>query len=141
MSAAAAYACLSFFPLNAAPPAAPQEEPEERAVAPVKFERVKTSKQTALAVEWLEDHQSADGCWSCSGLMEARPGAGKRWEGGDPNHTVGISSLAALAILRATPGTKRAPVPDSVRLWLAWVEKQQNKKNGRFGEAVGQAFH
>ncbi len=138
---AAACASLAFGSLLPTAAAQPQKDPPARPTVRVKFDRVKTSKETKLAVQWLEAHQGKDGSWSSDKFLADCPDGDECWGPGEPQHQVGVSGLAAYAILRATPGNQRVPVPESIHRWIKWTLKRQKETSGLIGSPIGQAYH
>lgn len=91
----------------------------------------------AAAVDWLERHQYSEGPWSARSfaqMCEGRVCTGR----GDDAHDVGVTALAALAILES--GLPRERVARSAPRALAWLASQQDAA-GCFGPRAGKSMY
>jgi hypothetical protein len=91
----------------------------------------------SAAVDWLERHQYAEGPWSARSfaqMCEGRVCAGR----GDDEHDLGVTALAALAILES--GLPRERIERSASRALAWLAGRQDA-SGCFGARGGKSMY
>ena len=91
----------------------------------------------SAAAGWLERHQYAEGLWSARSfaqMCEGRVCAGR----GDDAHDVGVTALAALAILES--GLPRERIAASAGRALAWLASRQDD-SGCFGPRAGKSMY
>jgi hypothetical protein len=91
----------------------------------------------ASAVGWLERHQYAEGLWSARSfaqMCEGKVCAGR----GDDAHDVGVTALAALAILES--GLPRERIAASAGRALSWLAAHQDV-SGCFGPRAGKSMY
>ncbi len=89
------------------------------------------------AVDWLERHQYAEGPWSARSfaqMCEGRVCTGR----GDDAHDVGVTALAALAIVES--GLPRQRIAGSASRALAWLASRQDE-GGCFGPRAGKSMY
>ena len=89
-------------------------------------ERVVSNSVLSSALDWLANHQSPDGSWSCSAFEKncgtpSEPAKSLCSGAGYPDHDIGVTGLALLAFLRAghtwNTGDHRETVANGL-LWL-----------------------
>ena len=105
-----------------------------------KGRRGKGAIPVAAGLQWLADHQDADGKWDCDEFFKHDPSNDQTEGPGYANHDVGVTALALLAFLgdghTTTKGLHRATVAAGVQ----WLIKQQDKETGLIGEPLGKAY-
>jgi hypothetical protein len=105
--------------------------------------RGKTGSPTNVAVlaglQWLSDHQSADGFWDCDDFMYEDKYMDKPSSdgAGDSTNDVGVSGLALLAFLGNGNTTSKGPYKDNVASGVNWLLDVQDLTTGLIGEEVG----
>ncbi len=93
-----------------------------------------------IALDWLAEHQDADGGWDADGFMKHDP-AGDRTDGpGYANHDIGVTGLALLAFLGNGHTMTRGVHKEVVRRGIKWLASEQDRESGLFGEEIGHAF-
>ncbi|MBK8177809.1 MAG: terpene cyclase/mutase family protein [Planctomycetes bacterium] len=95
------------------------------------------------ALEWLRQHQSADGSWDCEGFMAncGRIHAGSTCDGpGEATHDVGVTGLALLAFLGEGSTTREGRYKEQVAKSVKWLKDQQDQDTGIFGEKTGHSW-
>lgn len=94
----------------------------------------------AAGIEWLIEHQDQDGKWDCDGFMKHDP-AGDQTDGpGQPEHDVGVTGLALLALLGDGNTTKTGQYKEAVARGVQWLRGQQDFESGLFGEKIGHSY-
>ncbi|MEE9126275.1 MAG: hypothetical protein V3U11_03975 [Planctomycetota bacterium] len=91
-------------------------------------------------LKWLQRHQDEDGHWDSDGFM-MHDTKGEACDGkGNAAHDVGLTGLAALALLADgnTPG--RGLYRREVRAALDWLVAQQDGRSGRIGTTASHTF-
>ncbi len=111
----------------------PRGQPPIPAPAPVD---PRPAWQTST-IAWLEAHQSKDGRWDVDGWQRLCAGEmcqGARDERGDPRYDVGVTALAALALIRLgeDPGAS-----DALSRALDWITTQAPFRAGVEAGAIG----
>jgi hypothetical protein len=93
-------------------------------------------------LEWLKNHQSADGYWDVDGFMHNNAlGASCSCDGaGQEVHDVGITGFALLAFLGDGNTTREGPYKEVVSRGINWLREQQDKDTGLIGDRVGHGF-
>jgi len=91
-------------------------------------------------LEWLKNHQEADGLWDCDGFMHLDPPDDPCTGPGDPLHDVGVTGLALLAFLGDGNTMSKGPYKDVVTRGVKWLREQQDYESGLFGEEIGHTF-
>jgi len=86
-----------------------------------------------LALEWLGNHQSPLGNWSCEGFSsECKTNLCSG--SGDASHDVGVTGLSMLAFLGAGHYPNHGKYQKIVRRGLRYLESIQDAETGCFGE-------
>ena len=93
-----------------------------------------------IALDWLAEHQDADGGWDADGFMKHDP-AGDRTDGpGYAHHDIGVTGLALLAFLGNGHTMTRGVHKEVVRRGMRWLSREQDRESGLFGDEIGHAF-
>ena len=99
-------------------------------------------------LQWLADHQSADGCWSPAdygaapgdkrprGQYDNRDGSKSEGAGMTHNIRIGVTGLSLLAFMGAGSTHLEGEYKDVVRAGLKWLHKIQSP-DGRFDDTNG----
>lgn len=98
------------------------------------------SEALERACSWLAAHQDADGSWDADGFMKHDPEAERCSGPGQPEHDVGVSALALLALLGAGHGIDGGEHGEKVTRGIAWLTGQQDPESGRIGPKAGHAY-
>jgi hypothetical protein len=99
-----------------------------------------TPEAIERALEWLRDHQDADGKWDCDQFMKHDdPSLPASTGAGNAVHDVGVTALALLAFLGDGNTLRSGPYRDTVRAGVLWLRSQQ-QENGLFGTAASHDF-
>ncbi len=94
-------------------------------------------------LEWLKQHQSADGSWDCDGFMSncGHLQAGQSCAGpGEPAHDVGITGLALLAFLGDGSTTREGPHQEQVARAVKWLRERQDAQSGCYADRSNHSF-
>ena len=91
-------------------------------------------------LEWLKNHQDADGKWDCDEFMKHDPAGDQCTGPGQPEHDVGITGIALLAFLGDGHTTKTGEYKERVSAGIKWLKEQQDPDNGLLGEKIGHAY-
>lgn len=93
-------------------------------------------------LEWLRDHQAADGRWSSAGFMHDNAlGRSCACDGaGLEVHDVGVTGLSLLAFLGDGNTTRQGPYRENVARGVAWLCAQQDRDTGLIGTRTGSAW-
>jgi hypothetical protein len=105
--------------------------------------KVKPDINRALlaGLEWLKEHQSADGRWDCDGFPNECDRGGELCDGeGEPNHDVGVTGLALLAFLGFGDSMREGTYQPQIKQGVAWLLQKQDRETGLLGEPIGQEF-
>lgn len=90
------------------------------------------------ALDWLADHQCADGSWDADGFASECGYDGEVCNGeGDAQHDVGVTSLALLAFLGAGESATAGPYAETVRNGFGWLKLQLDSDTGEFEGLIG----
>ncbi|HEX5051665.1 MAG TPA: prenyltransferase/squalene oxidase repeat-containing protein [Planctomycetota bacterium] len=91
------------------------------------------------AIDWLVRHQDEDGKWDADGFMK-HDVEGDVCDGpGNAVHDVGVTGLAALALLADGNTLRAGPHMQSLRRAIIWLKAQQ-QDNGLFGAPASHDF-
>jgi hypothetical protein len=90
------------------------------------------------ALQWLKNHQSSDGHWSCAGF-DAMCKANRCDGAGDPTYDVGVTGLSLLAFLGAGETHVVGSCRDTVKNGLRYLRSVQDSE-GCFGPRTSQHF-
>jgi hypothetical protein len=92
-------------------------------------------------LEWLKDHQAADGRWDCDGFMHDTTRDGPLGDGGgDAAHDVGVTGLALLAFMGVGDTLRGGTYAEQIRTGVAYLLDEQDIESGRIGAGAGHAF-
>lgn len=99
----------------------------------------------SAALEWLAQHQSDDGRWSCSGFSSECVAAGIERDGacgeaGEEAHDAGVTALALMALIEGGSDTEGGPHAEAVQRGVRWLIGKQDAGNGMLGERTGHGF-
>lgn len=121
------------------------ERPARPARSPADVERA-----IEAGLDWLVAHQDEDGRFDCDGFERHDPPADRSGGAGGPENDVGVSGLAALALLRSgatgRAGAEATWHDTSLRRALRWIAAQQaadgclvphEHKHWVYGHAIG----
>ena len=94
------------------------------------------------ALEWLKNHQNADGYWDCDGFSDECGKIGSSTCGGAGNvtHDVGVTGLALLAFLGDGNTTTQGEYKDVVSKGIKWLREQQDPDSGLIGDDSSHDF-
>lgn len=86
-------------------------------------------------LQWLADHQLADGRWDCDGYASCcDPKKGPACSGrGHAIYDTGVTGLALLAFLGAGHTHRTGTYKETVRNGLKWLKSEQSPATGCFG--------
>lgn len=101
-----------------------------------------TEQAIGAGLEWLRDHQAADGRWSSAGFMHDNAlGRSCACDGaGLEVHDVGVTGLALLAFLGDGNTPRSGPYKSHVARGVAWLRAQQDPDTGLIGARMGSAW-
>lgn len=135
------------------------------------FEAGSPRAAARAACDWLVTVQHSDGHWSPDALARQGSGAAPApvesedafWERvlssepdpnsdsgatdsadrfeGEPLHSVGVTSLAVLALVQSGNTLTAGPHAESVQRGVKYLLRSQDLESGLFGKAVGTTFH
>lgn len=100
----------------------------------------KTYVAVDKGLQWLADHQDADGRWNADDFMLHDPSGDRTTGAGDPNHDVGLTGFALLAFLGDGHSLTRGKYRDVVAQGAKFLSRSQDHETGLIGEAVGQSY-
>jgi len=96
-----------------------------------------TPRAAASALEWLRRHQYSEGMWSARSYTQVCEGKVCVGRGGD-EHDVGVTALAALALMES--GLPRIKYEEPVHRALGWLTLRQDD-TGCFGSRQGKFMY
>ncbi len=102
-----------------------------------------TEQALKNALEWLKEHQAANGAWDCDGFSAECGKIGSTTCGnpGNATHDVGVTGLALLAFLGDGHTTSRpGPYKDTVSKGIKWLREQQDNDTGLIGDDTSHDF-
>lgn len=91
-------------------------------------------------LEWLKNHQDADGMWDCDEFMKHDPPNDPCEDPGNALHDVGVTGLSLLAFLGDGNTMRIGPYKDVVSRGVQWLREQQDFESGLLGEQIGHSF-
>ncbi|MDA1266001.1 MAG: terpene cyclase/mutase family protein, partial [Planctomycetota bacterium] len=91
-------------------------------------------------LEWLKNHQDADGKWDADGFMRHDPSGDPSGGAGDAKHDVGLTGLALLAFLGNGNTSAHGPHKQVVNDGIKWLREQQDVETGLIGDPIGHSF-
>jgi hypothetical protein len=96
-----------------------------------------TPRAALSAIDWLRRHQYSEGMWSARSYTQMCEGKVCVGRGGD-EHDVGVTALAALALLES--GLAREKYEEAVHRALGWLARTQDE-SGCFGPRQGKFMY
>jgi hypothetical protein len=98
-----------------------------------------TAEAITRALQWLEDHQEPDGCWSSAEFMRQCPIGDVCGGPGSAVNDIGLTGLALLAFLGDGSTMRAGPYQDVVKDATVWLKDQQDD-SGLLGTESGRQF-
>lgn len=109
-------------------------------VAQLKRISLKERTMVRLAVDWILEHQDDDGRWDADEFMKRDPEKDRCGGPGQPEHDVGLTSLALMALMGGVELKEGTDPRRAVEAGLAWLASQQNPESGLVGDKIGHAY-
>jgi hypothetical protein len=99
-----------------------------------------TQESLRAALRWLIEHQDSDGHWDGDGFMKHDPVNDTCDGAGAPNHDVGLTGLALLALLGDGHTLRHGLYRERVSKAVSWLRSQQDVETGLIGDPIGHSF-
>ncbi|MCB9916355.1 MAG: terpene cyclase/mutase family protein [Planctomycetes bacterium] len=99
-----------------------------------------SEEAVGAGLKWLVDHQDRDGKWDCDAFMKHDPAGDVEDGAGQPEHDVGVTGLALLALLGDGHTTVTGRYKDAVARGVLWLRDQQDFESGLIGQPIGHSY-